>query len=98
MDELFGIGYVARHLGVEVVDVNRWLDKPTAHFPMPVAVIVQTAERSGTPVWSRAQLAALRDWLAARLGLNDPAAHWALIDAGDIPAVPQGQTELNLAL
>lgn len=72
---------VARRLGVKREDVMKWANSPTAKFPLPSAVLLQDSGK-GRPLWAKDQIPALRNWLAARLNLSDPAAHWALIDRG----------------
>lgn len=94
--QLHRIGYVARRLGVEPRAIHRWLKSPTPRFPLPVAYLVDDPEKPGTPLWSAEQIPELRAWLAVRLDLPNPAAHWRLVDAGEAPEVHQGQTELAL--
>lgn len=73
--------HIARRLGVPRGDVMRWANSPTAKFPLPTAVLLQDPGKE-RPLWSDNQVPALRAWLAARLNLSNPDAHWALIDRG----------------
>jgi transposase len=78
--------YVAKHLGVSKSTVINWVDRPTAAFPMPSASVrYGDRPRQENPAWIGDQLTLLREWLAHRLGLSDPEAHWALIDNGGQP-------------
>lgn len=77
----YDAGHIARRLGVPRDDVIKWADKPTANFPLPVAVLLQD-KGPGRPIWNKSQVPALRAWLAARLGLSDPESHWRWIDRG----------------
>jgi hypothetical protein len=70
---------VARFLGVKWNEVVGWSNSPTAHFPLPVGVLGPKGNR---PLWTLEQVPGLRAWLATRLGLSDPVAHWELIDRG----------------
>jgi hypothetical protein len=74
--------HVARRLGVRRDDVLKWADRPTANFPLPVAVLLQDSGKD-RPIWSREQLPGLRSWVALRLNLSDPASHWRRIDRGE---------------
>ncbi len=86
MQVLYSANYVARHLGVERAVVLNWADRPTAAFPMPVASVRYGDRASQVNLaWGAGQLPLLRDWLGRRLGLSDPAAHWALVDSGGQP-------------
>lgn len=77
----YDASHVARRLGVNRDDVVKWANSPTPSFPLPTAVLLQDSGKD-RPVWAREQLPALRAWLASRLGLSDPEAHWSLIDRG----------------
>jgi hypothetical protein len=78
----YDASHIARRLGVPREDVMKWANKPTANFPIPVAVLLQDGSKD-RPIWSEAQVPALRAWLAARLNLSNPAAHWLLIDRNE---------------
>jgi hypothetical protein len=73
--------HIARRLGVKTSEVMRWVNSPTARFPLPIAILLQDNGKD-RPIWSRDQVPELRAWLARRLNLSNPAAHWALIDRG----------------
>ncbi|MFE0472436.1 hypothetical protein ACFW2V_12565 [Streptomyces sp. NPDC058947] len=73
--------HIARRLGVEREDVMKWANRPTANFPIPVAVLRMDSSKD-RPLWSERQVPALRAWLAARLNLSNPTAHWELVDRG----------------
>lgn len=77
----YDAGHIARRLGVKRDDVIRWADRPTANFPIPVAVLLQD-KGPGRPIWNKNQIPALRAWLANRLKLSNPEAHWSLLDRG----------------
>lgn len=86
MQTLYDATYTAKHLGVSKSTVINWVDRPTAAFPMPSASIrYGDKPRQENPAWTADQLPLLRDWLAHRLNLSDPAAHWALIESGGVP-------------
>lgn len=86
MDKLYSQVYVARHLGVTAMTVVNWVDRPSGAFPMPVVQLVHNKDsRSETLGWNAGQLPLLREWLAHRLNLSNPQAHWALIDNGGQP-------------
>ena len=86
MHTLYDVTYVAKHLGVNKSTVLNWVDRPTAAFPMPDAYIrYGDRPRQENPAWSLEQLPLLRDWLAHRLGLSNPAAHWAAVIRGEEP-------------
>jgi transposase len=75
---------VAKHLGVSKSTVINWADRPTAAFPQPFASVrYGDAPRQETPAWTRKQLPALREWLAHRLELSDPASHWEAVGRGE---------------
>lgn len=96
MQTLYSPVYVAKHLGVTPSTVIGWANRPTAAFPMPAAS-VRYGDRPSqeNPAWMADQLPELRTWLAHRLNLTDPAAHWALIDSdGQPPGGHQGQGAL----
>lgn len=78
----YDTAHIARRLGVPHQDVTKWANSPTAKFPLPVAVLLQDSGRD-RPIWAQEQLPDLRAWLAARLNLSNPEAHWALIDRGE---------------
>jgi hypothetical protein len=81
---IYDATYVARHLGVNKLTVINWVDRPTAAFPMPLfSVRYGDKPRQENPGWSAEQLPLLREWLAHRLGLSNPAAHWEVIDRGE---------------
>lgn len=84
METFYDTAYIARHLGVSKSTVTKWADRPTAAFPAPSASIRYgdgpTQER---PAWTASQLPLLREWLAKRLGLSDPAAHWEAVGRGE---------------
>lgn len=94
MQELYGAGYVARHLGVAKSAVEKWTDRPTAMYPMPIALAVQAPGRAGMTLWSKEQLPELREWFGKRLALTDPVAYWRQVDEGNAPEVPQGQDKI----
>lgn len=73
--------HIARRLGVNREDVIKWANSPTAKFPVPVAVLLQDSGKDRL-VWAREQVPELRAWLASRLNLSNPKAHWDLIDRG----------------
>lgn len=77
----YDASHIARRLGVPRDDVIKWADRPTANFPLPVAVLLQD-KGPGRPIWNKSQVPALRAWLANRLNLSDPEAHWSLLDRG----------------
>lgn len=77
----YDASHIARRLGVARDDVLKWADRPTANFPLPVAVLLQD-RGPGRPIWNKAQVPALRTWVANRLGLSNPQAHWDLLDRG----------------
>lgn len=81
----YDASHIARRLGVPRADVLKWAASPTAKFPIPAAVLVQDSGKD-RPIWAENQVPDLRAWLARRLDLSDPAAHWALIDSGGKPA------------
>lgn len=86
MEKLYSQIYVAKHLGVTPQTVTNWVDRPFGAFPMPVVHVVHDKKgRNETLGWSQEQLPLLREWLAHRLSLSDPAAHWALIENGGKP-------------
>lgn len=86
MQTLYDPVYVAKHLGVTKSTVINWADRPTAAFPMPIASVrYGDGPRQENPAWGADQLPLLREWLAHRLDLSDPAAHWALVDNGGKP-------------
>lgn len=90
----YDASHIARRLGVKRDDVIGWANRPTASFPIPIAVLLQDKGAS-RPIWNKEQLPALRDWLAKRLGLSNPEAHWALIDRGEVqPGGHQDQMEM----
>lgn len=80
----YDAAHMARRLGVKPTAVLRWADKPTANFPLPVAVLRQDSGKD-RPLWAESQLPAMRTWLAARLNLSDPASYWELVDRGGTP-------------
>lgn len=81
MDKLYSQIYVAKHLGVTPLTVTNWVNRPFAAFPMPVVHVVHDKDgRSETLGWYEEQLGLLREWLAHRLNLSDPAAHWAMVE------------------
>jgi hypothetical protein len=75
---------ISRRLGVTESELMRWVDAPTASFPLPVASLIDAKGRE-KPLWNLRQLPELREWVAQRLALSDPAAHWLLIDNGGKP-------------
>jgi hypothetical protein len=76
--------YVAKHLGVTKSVVVNWADRPTAAFPMPeTSVRYGDSPRQENPAWTKEQLPLLRDWLAHRLNLTDPASHWEAVGRGE---------------
>lgn len=84
MQTLYDATYVAKHLGVNKSTVINWTDRPTAAYPMPSASVrYGDGLRQETPAWTADQLPLLRDWLAHRLGLADPAAHWEAVGRGE---------------
>lgn len=86
MQTFYDTTYVAKHLGVSKSAVVNWVDRPTAAFPMPAASVrYGDRPRQENSAWAGDQLPLLREWLAHRLSLSDPVAHWALIDNGGQP-------------
>ena len=86
MDASYSTRYVTKHLGVARKTLIGWVNTPSAAFPMPVVHLMHDEKGSAEDFgWSASQLPLLRDWLAARLGISDPAAHWAVIDSGATP-------------
>jgi hypothetical protein len=84
MEKRYSARYVAKHLGVTKLTVTNWVDRPFAAFPMPVVQVVDDDEgRHENLGWSAEQLPLLRDWLAHRLGLSDPASHWEAVGRGE---------------
>lgn len=82
LDEFCDAGTVAQSLGVKGGDVTKWADSPTPNFPLPCAVLrLKGGKRR--PLWKASQIPDLREWLAGRLDLSDPAAHWAMVDRGE---------------
>lgn len=96
MQKCYSSRYVAKHLGVTNSTVINWVNRPFGAFPMPVVHMVDDEEGHRENLgWTRDQLPELRTWLAHRLNLTDPAAHWALIDSdGQPPGGHQGQGAL----
>lgn len=86
MEKLYSQIYVAKHLGVTTSTVTNWVDRPSGAFPMPTVHVVHDKNgRNETLGWSANQLTLLRQWLAHRLNLSDPAAHWLIIESGGQP-------------
>lgn len=84
MQTFYDATYIARHLGVTKAVVNGWANKPTANFPSPQASIRSGDKaRQESPAWTAEQLPLLRQWLASRLGISDPATHWEAIGRGE---------------
>lgn len=96
MQTIYDATYVARHLGVNKSTVINWVDRPTAAFPMPAfSIRYGDKPRQENPGWTADQLPLLRNWLAHRLELTDPAAHWAIVDrGGEQPGGHQNQVAL----
>lgn len=86
MEKLYSQIYVAKHLGVTPLTVTNWVDRPFGAFPMPVVHLVHDKDgRKESLGWSDDQLPLLREWLAHRLNLSNPEAHWAVIENGGQP-------------
>jgi hypothetical protein len=86
VEKLYSHIYVAKHVGVTPLTVTNWVNCPSGAFPMPVVHVVHDKDgRSETLGWSFDQLQLLRDWLAHRLNLSNPAAYWTLIENGGRP-------------
>lgn len=73
---------IARHLATETKIVTGWANRPTANFPLPLSVVVDKDGKE-RPLWDEDQIPLLREWLALRLNLSDPATHWARVDRGE---------------
>lgn len=82
VQKFYDAGHIAVRLGTETRIVTGWANRPTANFPLPLSVVVDKDGKE-KPLWREDQLPPLRNWVARRLNLSDPAAHWARVDRGE---------------